>query len=58
MQRGLCNGTVSDRLSRLSTTAAGLLLCARRVGDITGRRNSKLTGAAVSSRGEQCHVLS
>ena len=55
MQRGLCNGTVSDRLS---TTAAGLLLCARRVEDITGRRNSKLTGAAVSSKGEQCHVLS
>ena len=33
MQQGLCNGTVSVRLTDLSTAAAGLLLCARREAD-------------------------
>jgi len=65
-ERGLCNGTVSVRLSvcpslwpirPLQQRAAGLLLWARRVGDIDRLLHSRRSAAAAGECG-QCHVVS
>ena len=68
MRQGLCNGTVSVRLSvcltRLSTAAAacgGFAAVAAAIDRYllpAGRRSTAHSSTACRSEGEQCHVVS